>query len=104
MFIYLVALCSELFFLLFHSIPVYGLPRWLCTHRKSASVQETQAMRVQSRGQEDSLEEGIATHSSIFAWRIPCTEDPGGIQSVGSQSPILSMLAHTPLYGYTTPC
>ena len=73
--------------------------------RKSASVQETQEMQVQSRGQENSLEEGIANHSSILAWRIPCTEDPGGIQSVGSQSPTrLSMLAHTPLYGYRTPC
>ena len=39
--------------------------------RKSASVQETQEMQVQSRGQENSLEEGIANHSSILAWRIP---------------------------------
>ena len=62
-------------------------------------------MRVQSRSQEDSLEEGIATHSSILAWRIPCTEDPGGIQSMGPQSPArLGMHAHTPLCGCTTPC
>ena len=36
-------------------------------------------------GQEDPLEEEIATHSSILAWRIPWTEDPGGLQSMGSQ-------------------
>ena len=42
-------------------------------------------MWVQSLGQEDALGEGIATHSSILAWRIPWTEEPGGLQSVGSQ-------------------
>ena len=40
---------------------------------------------VQSLGQEDSLEKGMATHSSILAWRIPWTEEPGGLQSMGSQ-------------------
>ena len=40
---------------------------------------------VQSLGQEDSLEEGMATHYSILAWRIPWTEEPGGLRSVGSQ-------------------
>ena len=43
-------------------------------------------MQVQSLGREDPLEEGIATYSSILAWRIPWTEGPGGLQSVGSQS------------------
>ena len=43
-------------------------------------------MWVSSLGQEDSLEEGVATHSSSLAWRIPWTEDPGGLQSMGSQS------------------
>ena len=38
-----------------------------------------------SPGQEDSLEEGMATHSSILAWRITWTEEPGGLQSIGSQ-------------------
>ena len=38
---------------------------------------------VQSLGWEDPLEEGIATHSSILAWRIPWTEEPGGLQFVG---------------------
>ena len=40
---------------------------------------------VQSLGQEDPLEEEMATHSSIFAWRIPWTEEPGGLWSTGSQ-------------------
>ena len=39
--------------------------------------------RVLSLGQEDPLEEGMATHSSILAWRIPWTEEPGGSQRVG---------------------
>ena len=40
---------------------------------------------VQSLGQEDPLEEGMATRFSLLAWRIPWTEGPGGLQSVGSQ-------------------
>ena len=43
-------------------------------------------MRVPSLGREDPLEEGMATHSSILAWRIPWTEKLGGLQSIGSQS------------------
>ena len=45
-----------------------------------------QEMRVQSLGQEDPLEEDMETHSSILAWKIPWTEKPGGLQSMGSQS------------------
>ena len=41
---------------------------------------------ARSPGWEDPLEEGIATHSSILAWRIPWTEEPGRLQSMGSQS------------------
>ena len=40
---------------------------------------------VHSLGQEDSLEKGMATHSSVLAWRIPPTEEPGRLQSMGSQ-------------------
>ena len=40
-------------------------------------------MWVRSLGQEDALEEGMAIHSSILAWRIPWTEEPGGLQSMG---------------------
>ena len=46
---------------------------------------ETQETRVQSLGQEDTLEEGMATHSSILAWKIPWTEEYGGLQSPGLQ-------------------
>ena len=47
------------------------------------AMQETQETWVQSLGQEDPLEEGMATHSHILAWRIPWTEEPGGLQSMG---------------------
>ena len=46
------------------------------------AVRET---RVRSLGWEDPLEKEMATHSSILAWRIPWTEEPGGLQSMGSQ-------------------
>ena len=46
---------------------------------------ETQDMQIRSLGQEDPLEEEMATHSSILAWRITWTEEPRGIYSVGSQ-------------------
>ena len=47
------------------------------------ALEETQ---VRSLGREDPLEEEMATHSSILAWRIPWREEPGGLQSMGSQS------------------
>ena len=47
------------------------------------AMQETQ---VQSLGREDPLEEDMATHSSILAWRIPWTEEPGGLQSMELQT------------------
>ena len=49
------------------------------------TMQEIQETEVQSLGQEDPLEKGMATHSGILAWRIPWTEEPGGLQSMGSQ-------------------
>ena len=52
------------------------------TVKKLPAVQETQ---VRSLGQEDPLEKGMATHSSILAWRIPWTKKPGGLQSLGLQ-------------------
>ena len=45
----------------------------------------TQETQVQSLGQEDSLEKGMATHSNILAWRIPWTEEPSVLQSMESQ-------------------
>ena len=52
------------------------------TVKNLPAMQETW---LQSLGQEDPLEKGMATHSSILAWRIPWTEEPGGLQSMGSQ-------------------
>ena len=48
-------------------------------------MQETQKTQAQSLGQEDPLEEGMVTHSSILAWRIQRTEESGRLQSMGSQ-------------------
>ena len=48
-------------------------------------MQETQKMRVQPLGQEDPLEEEMATYSSILAWKTPWTEEPEGLQSMGLQ-------------------
>ena len=47
-------------------------------------MQETQ-VRVQSPGREDPLGEEMAVHSSVLVWKIPRTEEPGGLQSMGSQ-------------------
>ena len=47
---------------------------------------KTQETQIQSLGREDLLEEGMATRSSIRAWRIPWTEEPVGLQSTGSQT------------------
>ena len=48
-------------------------------------MQEVQEMQVQSLGQEDPLEEEMAPHSRILAWKIPRTEEPGGLWSMRSQ-------------------
>ena len=49
------------------------------------AIQDPQETQVQSLGQEDPLEEDIATHFSILAWRIPWTDEPSGLQSIGWQ-------------------
>jgi len=49
------------------------------------AMQEMQEMQVQSLGGEDPLEEGMATHSSIVAWRFPWREEPDGLESIGLQ-------------------
>ena len=51
-----------------------------------SAMQELQEMQFRSLGQEDPLEKGMATHSSILAWRIPWAEESGRLQSMGSQS------------------
>ena len=48
-------------------------------------VQEVQETQVQALDREDPLEEEMATHTSIVAWSIPWTEEPGGLQSMGTQ-------------------
>ena len=66
-----------------------GFPGVIILKNPPASARDTrekmQEMWVQSLGQEDPLEQEMATHSSILAWRIPWTEEPGGLQSMGSQ-------------------
>ena len=59
-----------------------GAPLVAQTVNNLPKMQETQ---VPSLGREDPLEKGMATHSSILAWRIPPTKEPGGLQSMGSQ-------------------
>ena len=69
------------------SVPKFhwGLPRWHSGTEPDLPMQETQETWVRSQGREDPLEDEIATHSSILAWRIPWIEKPGGLQSTGSQ-------------------
>ena len=50
------------------------------------AMQEMPEIWVRFLGRDDPLEQGMATHFSILAWRIPWTEEPGGLQSMGSQS------------------
>jgi len=52
---------------------------------KSMFIDLMQETQFRSLDQEDPLEKGMATHSSILAWRIPWTEKPGGLQTMGSQ-------------------
>ena len=51
-----------------------------------------QELRVQSLGQEDPLEEDMATHSRILAWEIPWTEEPGRLQSMGSPKSLKQLI------------
>ena len=53
------------------------------TIKNLPAVQESQVIKVQSMSQEDPLEESMATHSSVLAWRIPGTGEPGGLPSMG---------------------
>ena len=62
----------------------YGLPRWLSGGESASDAGETGDVDLIS-GQEDILEEEMATHSSTLAWRIPWTEEPDRLQSIGSQ-------------------
>ena len=71
------------------TILIYGHPLDLGAFLVAQTVKNLHAMWeawVQSLGPEDPLKKEMATHSSILAWRIPWTEDPGGLQSMGSQT------------------
>ena len=57
-------------------------------------MQETQETGIWSLNQDDPLEEEMATHASVLTWRIPWTEEPGGLQSMGSQSEMTERLTH----------
>ena len=50
--------------------------------KSRSAMQESEKMKVRSLGQEDPLEEGMATHPNILAWRIPQTEEPGRLRSI----------------------
>ena len=52
-------------------------------YRIRPPLQEPQETRASSQGQEDPLERDVAAHSRVLAWRIPWTEEPGGLQSMG---------------------
>ena len=70
---------------------LYPSPRWWSIKRASLvaqlikSLPAVQETWVESLGQEDSLEKEVATHSSILAWRVPWTEEPSSLQSMGLQ-------------------
>ena len=63
-------------------MPWLRAPQVALVVKNPHAVQETQ---VPSLGREDPLKEGMATHASILAWRIPQTQEPGGLQSLGLQ-------------------
>ena len=70
--------------LIYFVTTVPGFPGGSVVKNLSAT-QETQETWVRSLGREDPLEKEMATHSSILAWKIPWTEEPGRLQSTGSQ-------------------
>ena len=69
----------------FYFMAEYGGPPGGSVVKSLPAMQGLQEMQVRSLGQEDPLEEGMATHSSILAWRILWTEEPGELQFIGSQ-------------------
>ena len=74
-----------------------GLPWWL-RQKNLAATQETW---LQPLGQEDPLEKGMATHSSILAWRVPWTEEPGRLQSQGHKESDTTEQLTLSLFVYT---
>ena len=84
--LFFVLFCFFLFVCFFASgYSLFWASQVVLVVKNCLTVQETQEMKVWSLGRKDPLEEGIATHSSILAWRIPWTEEPGRPQSIGLQ-------------------
>ena len=73
---------NGLWILAIRTMVSFGEASLVAQIRNRPAMQETQ---VRSQGQEDPLEKGMATHSSILAWRIPWLEEPGRLQSMESQ-------------------
>ena len=66
-------------------VPMVIIDVWSLVAQMVKNLHAMQEIQVQSLSQEDPLEEGMATYSSILVWRIPWTEEPGRLQSMGSQ-------------------
>ena len=81
--VYIIGISKFCFFCL------YDMPRM------AKNLPATWEAHVQSLGREDPLEEGMATHSSVLAQRVPWTEEPGGLQSMGSQRVRLDWVTNT---------
>ena len=64
---------------------MFWMNNWIEVAQMVKNLTAMQETQVQSLGQEDPLERGMTTHSSILAWRIPWTEEPGLLQSMESQ-------------------
>ena len=64
--------------------PIMGFPSGASGKEPTCPCRYVKEMQAPSLSREDRLEGGTATHSNILAWRIPWTEEPGGLQSVGS--------------------
>ena len=78
--------------------PNIGFPGGAAVKNLPVETEEMQEMKFRSLGRKDPLEEKMATHSSILAWIISWTEEPGGLQSMGSQR-----VGHNWAYGHTGP-
>ena len=85
---YFVLIWIIFFPFMFQISNILGFPGGASGKEPTCQCRRCWEMQVPSLGWEDPLEEGMATHSTILAWKIPWTEKPGRLQSVGSQSQI----------------
>ena len=79
-------LCYDFISLSIQARICFSVPSLIISLVLAKRAQETQETRIRSLGQEDPLEEEMATHSSILAWEIPWTEEPGRLHSIASRS------------------